>query len=148
MFVMDVERRLTLRLGTRGAADVRGRRGHGAVRPRLDRRGFTLIELLMGIALFALILTGLGTSAIYASKIRTDSRARLGAAHFMQGELEYLLSQPYDSLTSDSRSSELGKSEWVVEDSFAYLKILLNITYAPTEGVTVVDSIVAFRMSP
>ncbi len=131
MFVMDVERRW-----------------HGAARPRrLDRRGFTLVELMIGIALFALILTGLGSSAIYGSKIRTDSRARLGAAHFMQGELEYLLSQPFDSLTSGSRSSASGTSEWVVEDSFAYLKILLKITYAPTGGVSVKDSIAAFRNS-
>lgn len=131
IFVMDVERRW-----------------HGAARPRLDRRGFSLVELLIGIALFTIILTGLGSSGIYASKIRTDSRVRLEAAHFTQGELEYLLSQPYDSLTSGSRSSESGKSEWVVEDSFAYLKILLRITYAPTEGVSVEDSIVTFRMSP
>ena len=130
IFVMDVERRW-----------------HGAARPRLDRRGFTLVELLIGIALFALILTGLGSSAIYASKIRTESRARLEAAHFMQGELEYLLSQPFDSLTSGSRSSASGTSEWVVEDSFAYLKILLKITYAPTGGVSVKDSIAAFRNS-
>ena len=65
----------------------------------------------------------------------------------MQGELEYLLSQPFDSLTSDSRSSASGTSEWVVEDSFAYLKILLKITYAPTGGVSVKDSIAAFRNS-
>ncbi len=98
--------------------------------------------------MLAVIITALASSSIYASRNMKTSRARLEAVRFLQGELEYLLSLTYDSLATGSRTTEAGTSSWVVEDKTAYRKILLKVSYAPSGGTPVVDSIVSFRKAP
>lgn len=118
------------------------------IHTRTARAGFTFVELMVGVALLAVLITALAGSSIYSSKTMTRATSRLETVHFLQAELEYLLNIPYDSLASGSRTTELGSSRWVVQDSFAYSKIRLRVSYAPTGGDSIKDSLVMFRQAP
>ena len=115
---------------------------------RAARAGFTFVELMVGVVLLAILITALAGSSIYSSRMMTKATSRLETVHFLQTELEYLLNMPYDSLASGSRTSDLGTSKWSVQDSFAYSKILLRVSYAPTGGDPIQDSLVMFRQAP
>ncbi len=107
-----------------------------------------MVELMVAVSLFALVLTALAGSSVYSSKTLTRSRTQLKSAQFMQSELERLLAIPYDELSSDSRTTEMGTAVWAVQDSITYQKILLVVNYAPTAGVEIRDSMVAYRAVP
>ncbi len=115
---------------------------------RLDNRGMTMVELMVAVSLFALVLTALAGSSVYSSNTLIRSRTQLESAQFMQSEMERLLAIPYASLTSDTRTTELGEATWVVDDSLTYQKIVLVVNYAPTAGVEIRDSLVAYRAAP
>lgn len=115
---------------------------------RPAQAGFTFVELMVGVALLAVLITALAGSSIYSSKTMTRATSRLETVHFLQTELEYLMNTPYDSLASGSRTTDVGRSLWSVEDSFAYSKILLRVSYSPTGGDSINDSLVMFRQAP
>lgn len=118
------------------------------MRYRLNERGISIVELLVAVALLAVVVVSLAAAGLYASRTLTRSRVELESAQFMQSELERLRAVPYDSLQSGSRTAAKGTSTWTVSDSLGYSWILLITHYAPTEGVSVWDTVVAYRLSP
>jgi type II secretory pathway pseudopilin PulG len=115
-------------------------------RRRLDKVGVSLVELLVAITLLALVLLSLASASLYASRSVTRSRIDLAAAEFQQKEIETLLAVPYDQLVSGSRTRSEGTSSWVVADSITYRQILLVTNFAPAEGISVWDTVVAYRL--
>lgn len=115
---------------------------------RLNERGTSIVELLVAVALLAVVVVSLAAAGLYANRTLTRSRVQLESAHFTQSELERLHAVPYDSLQSGSRTATKGTSTWTVSDSSGYSRILLITHYAPTEGVSAWDTVVAYRLSP
>lgn len=119
---------------------------------RVQRRssaiGFSLVELLIGITLLALVVVALAAASYYASRTIRRSRIALEAAEFQQSELERLFAMPYGSLATGNRAVQEGTSSWVVDDSVGYRRILLITNYAPAQGVSVWDTVVAYRLKP
>ncbi len=66
----------------------------------------------------------------------------------MQSEVERLLAVPYDSLRDGSRETEVGASAWEIEDRYTHRQIFLVTHYAPTEAISVWDTVVAYRLVP
>ncbi|KPK80137.1 MAG: hypothetical protein AMS25_10080 [Gemmatimonas sp. SM23_52] len=118
------------------------------MRYRSDERGISIVELLVAVALLAVVVVSLAAAGLYANRTLTRSRVQLESAQFLQSELERLHAVPYDSLQSGSRTAAKGTSTWTVSDSSVYSRILLITHYAPTEGVSVWDTVVAYRLSP
>jgi Tfp pilus assembly protein PilV len=117
-------------------------------RSRLDERGISVVELLVGVVLLAVVVLSLAASGLYSSRALARSRIELEATEFLQSELEQLLAVPYDSLTDGSRESSAGTSKWEVVDRYTHRRILLVTHYAPTEAVSVWDTVVAFKLVP
>lgn len=116
------------------------------MRYRLNERGISIVELLVAVVLLAVVVVSLAAAGLHAQRTLTRSRVQLEAAEFMQAELERLHAQPYDSLESGSRTTEKGSSSWTISDFGGYRRILLITEYAPTEGVSAWDTVVAFRL--
>jgi Tfp pilus assembly protein PilV len=116
------------------------------MRRRLNEKGISVIELLVGITLLAVVVVSLAAASLYASRTMTRSRMELEAVEFQQSELERLLAVPYDDLASDARTTEYGQSSWTVADSFTYRRIILVTNYTPVEGLSVWDTVVAYRL--
>lgn len=115
---------------------------------RLDESGVSVVELLVGLVLLAVVVVSLAASGLYASRTMTRSRVQLEATEFVQAELERLLGVPYFELETGSRSLEDGESEWTVTDLVNHRRILLITNYAPAEGISVMDTVVAYRLRP
>ncbi len=111
-------------------------------------RGISVVEVLIAVTLIAIAVVALATASLYASRTIRRSRIALRAAEFQQSELETLLAAPYSSLQDGTRTTSLGTSSWTVADSGKYRRILLVTNYAPTEGVSVWDTVVAYRLAP
>lgn len=115
---------------------------------RLDDRGISIVELMVGVVLLAVVVISLAASGMYSSRTLARSRVQLEAAEFVQSEVERLLAVPYDSLRNGSRVTEVGTAEWEIEDKYTHRQILLITHYAPTEAVSVWDTVVAYRLVP
>ncbi len=120
-----------------------GRVGH-----RLNRRGISIVELLVGVTLLAVVVVSLAAASLYSSRTLRRSRLQLRAVEFQQTELERLLAMPYRGLASGSRTTSDGKSEWTVEDSTRYRRIVLVTEFTPASGFAVLDTVVAYRLRP
>ena len=118
------------------------------MRARLGESGISVVELLVGVVLLAVVVVSLAASGLYASRVMGRSRIQLEATEFVQAELERLLGVPYFELESSNRSSESGTSEWTVTDLANHRQIFLITNYAPTEGISVTDTVVAYRLRP
>ncbi len=112
----------------------------------LDTRGVSIVELIVGITLLAVVVMSLAASGMYASRSMTRSRLELEATEYMQTQLEQLLAQPYDSLSSGSRTTAKGNATWTVTESGANKEILLVTNYAPTDGISVWDTVFTYRL--
>ncbi len=120
----------------------------GRIGGRLDRRGISIVELLVAVTLLAVVVVSLGAASLYSSRTLRRSRLQLRAVEFQQSELERLLALPYSGLASGSRSTSDGESEWIVEDSTRYRRIVLITEFIPASRFTVWDTVVAYRMRP
>jgi Tfp pilus assembly protein PilV len=119
------------------------------VRPRqLDRRGISIVELMVGVVLLAVVVVSLAAASLYASRNLTRARLQLEAAEFLQTELERLLAIPYDGLADGTRSTSEGTSSWTIEERGTHRQILLITNFAPTEAISVWDTVVAYRLEP
>jgi Tfp pilus assembly protein PilV len=107
-----------------------------------------LVEVLIAVTLLAIAVVALATASLYASRTITRSRVALRAAEFQQSELERLLAVPYSALQNGTRTTSVGTSSWTVADSGRYRRILLVTNYAPAQGVSVWDTVVAYRLQP
>ena len=112
----------------------------------LDTRGISIVELIVGITLLAVVVMSLAASGMYASRSMTRSRVELEATEYMQTHLEQLLALPFDSLSSGSTTTGKGSATWTVTDSGANKEILLVINYAPTDGISVWDTVYTYRL--
>lgn len=119
-----------------------------SIRNRLSDAGISMVELLVAVALLAAVVVSLAASSMYASRNVTRSRVQLEAAEFLQAELEWLLSVPYDELADGERTTPNGKATWTVADSFSFSEILVVSHYNPAPGVSVWDTAVALRRRP
>jgi Tfp pilus assembly protein PilV len=117
-------------------------------RSRLNDRGISIVELLVGVVLLAVVVISLAASGMYSSRTLTRSRVQLEAAEFVQSEVERLLAVPYDSLRDGSRETEVGASKWEIEERYSHRQIFLVTQYAPTEAISVWDTVVAYRLAP
>lgn len=120
----------------------------GRVGYRLDRRGVSIVELLVGVTLLAVVVVSLAAASLYSSRTLRRSRLQLRAVEFQQTELERLLAMPYRGLASGARKTDDGTSEWTVEDSTRYRRIVLVTEYIPASGFAVLDTVVAYRLRP
>ncbi|NIR45710.1 MAG: hypothetical protein GWN99_15020 [Gemmatimonadetes bacterium] len=118
------------------------------VESRMDEKGISVVELLVGLVLLTVVVVSLAASGMYASRTMSRSRFELEAAEFQQSELERLLAIPYSELEDGSRETEQGASRWTVVEQANHRRILLFTNYAPTEAISVRDSVVAFRLRP
>lgn len=116
------------------------------MRRRLNEKGISVVELLVGITLLAVVVVSLAAASLYASRTMTRSRMELEAVEFEQAELERLLAIPYDSLRSDARTTTQGESTWTVVDSITFRQILLVTQYTPAQGISVWDTVAAYRL--
>ncbi len=107
-----------------------------------------MVELLIGVVLLAVVVVSLAASGLYASRILTRSRIQLEAAEFMQSELEKLRAVPYGELADGTRTAEKGSSSWTIQEGGNYRQIVLVTNYAPTEALSVWDTVVAYRLYP
>lgn len=117
-------------------------------RSRLDDRGISIVELMIGVVLLAVVVISLAASGMYSSRTLTRSRVQLEAAEFVQSEVERLLAVPYDSLRNGTRETEVGTSEWEIQDRYTHRRILLVTHYTPAEAISVWDTVVAYRLVP
>ncbi|HSG82375.1 MAG TPA: hypothetical protein VLC48_09000 [Gemmatimonadota bacterium] len=115
---------------------------------RLNERGVSVVELMVGVVLLAVVVVSLAASGLYASRTMGRSRMELQATEYVQAELERLLAIPYFELESGSRTTESGEAEWTVADLSNHRRILLVTTYAPTGGISVSDTVVAYTLRP
>lgn len=118
------------------------------MRYRLNERGVSIVELLVAVVLLAVVVVSLAAASLYANRTLTRSRMELESTEFMQSELERLRAIPYGELEGGSRTTVEGTSSWTVSDSAGYSRILLITHFAPAEGVSVWDTVVAYRLSP
>lgn len=107
-----------------------------------------MVELMVGVVLLAVVVVSLAASGLYSSRMLARSRVQLEAAEFLQSELERLLAIPYDSLSSGARETDVGASQWEIEDRYTHRQIFLVTRYAPTEAVAVWDTVVAYKLAP
>lgn len=114
----------------------------------LGARGFTVVELIVAVVLLSVVVLALSASALYTARALRQSSEHLRASELLQGELERLLSLPYDSLVSGSRTLPQGTAAWTVVDSVTYRRILLVTHYAPTAAFSVWDTVAAYRVAP
>jgi Tfp pilus assembly protein PilV len=112
-----------------------------------DTRGISIVELIVGMTLLAVVVMSLAASGMYASRSMTRSRLELEATEYMQTRLEQLLAQPYDSLSSGSTTTAKGRATWTVTESGANKEILLVTNYAPTDGISVWDTVFTYRLN-
>lgn len=120
----------------------------GRISHRLNRRGVSIVELLVGVTLLAVVVVSLAAASLYSSRTLRRSRLQLRAVEFQQTELERLLAMPYSGLASGARTTGDGKSEWTVEDSTRYRRIVLVTEFIPASGFAVLDTVVAYRLRP
>jgi type II secretory pathway pseudopilin PulG len=109
-------------------------------------KGVSMVELLVAVTIIAVVILSLAAASLYSSRASTQSRIQLQATEFQQSEIERLLSLPYDSVITGQRSLNDGSSRWVVVDSFDFKQILVTTRYAPAQGISVVDTAVAYRL--
>lgn len=115
---------------------------------RFGAAGFTVVELIVAIVLLSVVVVSLAAASLYSSKALRRSSEELRASELVQGELERLLSLPYDSLVDGSRTLPQGTSTWTVLDSVSYRRIVLVTHYAPTAAFSVWDTVAAYRLRP
>ena len=123
---------------------MRNRKSHG----RFSEHGISIIELLVGVVLLAVVSISLAASSMYASRTMARGRMQLEAVEFLQSELERVLAVPYGDMESGTRTTAKGTSTWTVADSSSYSRIILVTHYAPTEGASMWDTAVAYRLKP
>ena len=114
----------------------------------LSNRGISVVELLVAVTLLAVVVVSLAAASLYAGRTITRSRLQLEAAEFVQAEVERLLALPYGSLADGDRTTSRGTSTWSIADSTTYRRIILITNYAPTSGISVWDTVVAYRIRP
>jgi Tfp pilus assembly protein PilV len=117
-------------------------------RNRLNERGISIVELMVAVVLLAVVVVSLAASGMYSQRTLARSRVQLEAAEFLQSEVERLLAVPYDSLRNGSRETEVAASSWTIDERYSHRRILLVTHYAPTEAISVWDTIVAYRLAP
>lgn len=111
-------------------------------------RGFTVVELIVAVVLLSVVVLGLSAAALYTSRALRGSSEQLRASEFFQTELERLLSLPYDSVVSGSRTLPEGTASWTVVDSVTFRQIVLVTHYAPTPAFSLWDTVAAYRRAP
>ena len=117
----------------------------GIKRLTSNQQGISMVELLVAVTIIAVVILSLAASSLYSSRTSTRSRVHLQASEFQQTEIERLLSLPYDSVISGSRSMSNGTSTWIVADSFDFRQIQVITHYTPGE-FSVWDTTVAYRL--
>jgi Tfp pilus assembly protein PilV len=107
----------------------------------------SVVELMVGVTLLAVVVMSLAASGMYASRSMTNSRLELEATEYMQTQLEQLLATSFDSLDSGSTETAKGKATWTVTEDGVNKEILLVINYAPTDGISVWDTVFTSRIN-
>jgi hypothetical protein len=103
---------------------------------------------MIGVVLLAVVVISLASAGLYSQRTLARARIELEAAEFQQVELERLLSVPYDSLRNGSRETDDGESSWQVEERYTHRQILLITHFAPSEAISVWDTVAAYRLAP
>jgi len=88
---------------------------------QLDRSGFTVLEVLVALAVFSIVLTGMGGVLMGLSRSNEQGRTRTESAFLMQKILEDIRVLPYDKIKSGSQKVKIGggvslKATWKVKE--------------------------------
>lgn len=110
--------------------------------------GFTMIEVIVTLVFVSVVGVALTASTHHAIRILQHSRSELNAARFLASQVERLRLISYDSLGDGTRTEGRGVARWVVVDSTAFRRVLLETRYgSPATGARV-DSVTIYRIRP
>lgn len=103
-----------------------------------NQSGITLIETVIGLAIFAVAMVGLYSLMTMASRISTDSRARLDATALANQRMEMVRNLPYDTIGTIGGipNGTLAQTENVVLNRITYT-VRIEVVYVddPFDGV-------------
>ncbi len=112
------------------------------------RSGFTLIEIIVALVFLSVVAIALGGATQQATRTLRRSRAELGAARFLDAEVERLRILDYDSLADGARTRGRGIATWTVTDSLTFRQVLVETRYGSPATGLLVDSVTLFRTRP
>ncbi len=118
----------------------------GPGRHRGGRAGFMMVELLVAMVLLTVVAISLVGASQYVSTTVRRSGMEMRAGSLLQGEIERLLTLPYDSLSTGSRNLPYGVATWTEADSVSFKEILLITEFRSGTGVVLWDTISAYRL--
>ncbi|GMV05959.1 MAG: hypothetical protein AMXMBFR53_22360 [Gemmatimonadota bacterium] len=111
-----------------------------------DRGGFTVVEVLVAVVFLTVVAVSLGAVTQQAARTVRRSRVELGAAEFLEAQVERLRILDYDSVVPGTFARGRGIATWTVEDSTTFRRVLLETRFGSPATGLVVDSVTLFRV--
>ena len=108
-----------------------------------DRQGFTLVEIIMAVLIFALMMGGLMSAGLVANNQLTTSQNDIRVWKAASYQLEKLIAEGYDSVSSGSGTVQGLSVVWTVTGT-APKKVLLVIDRKTLSGDVRPDSFVTY----
>ena len=108
-----------------------------------DRQGFTIIEIIMAILIFSIMMGGLTSAGVVASNQIKTGQNDVRVWHAATYQLEKLMAEGYDSVSSGSDTVQGYNAVWTVTGTDPK-KILLVIDRKTLSGDIRPDTFVTY----
>lgn len=112
-----------------------------------DERGFSLVEILISLLIFSVALLGLCAAGSVAARQVYMGRQDMARWSAVQEQIESLMSQGYDGVTSSTATVQGYPMTWTVSGTDPK-RIELTLERANYLGQTVQDTFVTFLADP